>query len=96
MTIILKTINDNSGIFLKQEYGRSPIKIIKNQGQFFLLLKRMQRRCIGEAKKKKIRVESVGTDWMREQGIVSMIGVPVDAIDSPQRHDHYVKDQVIG
>lgn len=36
------------------------------------------------------------TDRMREQGIVSMIGVPVDAIDSPQRHDHYVKDQVIG
>ena len=35
-------------------------KIIKNQGQFFLLLKRMQRRCIGEQKKKKIRVESVG------------------------------------
>ena len=36
------------------------------------------------------------TDWMRVQGIVPMIGVPVDAIDSPQRHDYYVKDQVIG
>ena len=39
-----------------------PTKIIKNQGQFFLLLKRMQRRCIGEQKKKKIRVESVGRE----------------------------------
>ena len=36
------------------------------------------------------------TDRMREQGIASIIGVPVDAIDSPQRHDHYVTDQVIG
>ena len=31
-----------------------PTKIFKNPGQFFLLLKRMQRRCIGEQKKKKI------------------------------------------
>ena len=39
-----------------------PTKIIENQGHFFLLLKRMQRRCIGEQKKKKIRVESGGRE----------------------------------
>ena len=50
------TIIDN---FFFETRIRFATKIIKNQGQFFLLLKRMQRRCIGEAKKKKIIVLGV-------------------------------------
>ena len=36
-------------------------------------------------------------DWTgNKRSAHAMIGSHVGAIDSPQRHDHYVKDQVIG
>ena len=39
-----------------------PTKRFKNQGQFFSSSQKNAARCIGEQKKKKIRVESVGRE----------------------------------
>ena len=57
----------NSRIFFETKIRHFvPTKIFKNQRQFILLLKRMQSRCIGEQKKKKIRVESVKAGIKKE------------------------------